>query len=63
MHGLHHLQYSRGLRAKLGLPATESVDLSLPADPSDVLVLQIPPKRWLRIVDAHSRADILESFV
>jgi hypothetical protein len=61
MHGLHPLQWSRGLRAKLGLPASECVDLAESTD-SAILVLQISPKRWRRVVDANLRADILESF-
>lgn len=56
----HHLQWSRGLRAQLGLDAQKS-DAALAQSESDAPYFTIRPDRWRRIVNSGGRGDLLES--
>lgn len=56
----HHLQWSRGLRGRLGLEVAPS-DSTLAASEDASPFFQIRSDRWSRIVAAGARADILES--
>lgn len=59
----HHLQWSRGLRDRLGLDAAPS-DAALAVSSEDSApFFQIRADRWSRIVAAGARADLLSSFV
>lgn len=60
MSGRHHLQWSRGLRSRLGIGEQVS-DAELAQDDSAAPFFTIRSDRWQRIVKAGARGDLLES--
>jgi hypothetical protein len=58
MHGAHQLQWSRGLRERLGVPESDFAIVTAPELPAKIVIAEIPRETWRDMATAQGLAPL-----